>query len=193
MILRKAGFRTLPAPLETLLAHAGLASAVVPFAIAVHLLAEGIAIGAVAALPAFLLRHIYLVVPLAGALWVFGATLGIGSERAEIVRRCALLRHRLRASRTFVNAAFFVAANLAFFGLTQLLEGDPIAAASLPLALVAAVCGAILSAAIFFPWGTALRRAVLTAVMWAIRPQSRPLRNDPAFVIGTRRASVAFS
>jgi hypothetical protein len=193
MILRKTGFRTLPARLETLLAHAGLASAVVPFAIAVHLVAEGIAIGAVAALPSLLLRHIYLVVPLAVSLWVFGATLGLGSGRAEIVRRCALLRHRLRASRSIANAVFFVAANLAFFGLTQVLEGDPIAAGSLPLALVAAVCGAVLSAIIFFTWGTALGRAVLTAMMWAMRPQNRPLLNEHAFVIGTRRASVAFS
>lgn len=191
-IPRKAGQRRVPARLETLLAYAGLASAVVPFAIAVHLIAEGIAIGAAAELPPFLLRHLYLAAPLAGSLWFFGATVGLGSQRAEIVRRCALLRHRLRASRSIANAAFFVAANLAFFGVTQALEGDPIAAGSLPLALIAAACGAILSAIIFFTWGTALGRAVLRAVVWQIRPHNRPLRIQHA-VVGTRRASMAFS
>jgi len=192
-IPRKAAFRRVPVRLEALLAYAGLASAVVPFAIAVHLIAEGIAIGAGAALPAFLLRHLYLVAPLAGSLWVFSATLGLGSKRAEIVRRCALLRRRLRASRSIANAGFFVGANLAFFALTQALEGDPIAAGSLPLALIAAVCGAILSAVIFFTWGTAFGRAVLMVVMRAMRPQNRPLQNEHAIVNATRSASVAFS
>src|SRR5580704_17161418 len=97
---RQSGFRRLPARVEALLSYAGLACAVVPFAIAVHLIVEGIAIGAVGALPPFLLRHLYLIAPLAGSLWVFGATVGLGSKRAEIVRRCALLRVRLRASRS---------------------------------------------------------------------------------------------
>lgn len=192
-IPRKAGLRRVPVRLEALLAYAGLASAVVPFAIAVHLVAEGIAIGAIAALPPFLLRHLYLVIPLAGSLWVFGATVGLGSTRTEVVRRCALLRHRLRSSCSIANVGFFVATNLAFFALTQALEGDPIVAGSLPLAVIAAVCGAIFSAIIFFIWGTALGHAVLTAVLWAMRPQNRPLQKAHTLAGATRRASVVFS
>ena len=102
---------------------AGVTSAVVPFAIAVHLFAEALALGWPAIAPAFWLRHAYLLAPLALALWSFSQTVGLGTPHAEMIRRCALVRARLRAAGAGSTIAAFTVANLAFFGATQLLEG----------------------------------------------------------------------
>jgi len=106
---------------------AGATSVVVPFAIAVHLVAEALALGAGAIDPDFWLRHAYLVVPLALALWSFSKTVGLGVPRSEMIRRCALVRAQLRRAGGGSTILAFAAANLAFFGLTQVLEGVPIA------------------------------------------------------------------
>lgn len=185
--------RTLPARLEPLLTHASLACAVVPFAIAVHMLSEGVAIDAARELPAFFLRHAYLLMPLAGSIWFFAWSLGLGRGRAEIVRRYALMRRRLRDCRTTANVAFFIGANLTFFAVTQGLEGVPITAGSLPIACVCAVLGALLSALVFFVWGATLGNAVLAGVFQSLRPRPpRPLARHH-FIVATRRASAVFS
>src|SRR5579875_2917227 len=109
--------------LSSLRTLAGATSVVVPFAIAVHLGSEALALGASAFAPAFWLRHIYLLVPLAFALWSFSDTVGLGRTRAEMIRRCALVRARLRVAGGGSTIAAFTVANLAFFAATQALEG----------------------------------------------------------------------
>lgn len=129
---------------SALRALAGAASAIVPAAIAVHLLAEGLALGAVG--PGFWLRHAYLLAPLGLALWSFSGTVGLGRPRPEMVRRCALIRAQLRATGAAPAIAMLAVANLVFFGVTQALEGDPIASGSIVVGLTAAVIGSLVAA-----------------------------------------------
>src|ERR1700733_11781169 len=144
---------------------AGVTSAVVPFAIGVHLFAEGLALGAGAIAPDFWLRHAYLLVPLALALWSFCRTVGLGSTHAETIRRCALVRALLRSAGPVSTIVAFPVANLIFFGVTQLLEGVPIAGASIGTGLTAAVLGALLSALVIFFWGRSLVAIALAAAV----------------------------
>jgi hypothetical protein len=148
---------------------AGVTSAVVPFAIAVHLIAEGLALGSAAFAPGFWLRHAYLLVPLALALWSFSRTVGLGSAHAETVRRCALVRARLGAAGAGSTIVAFTVANLSFFAVTQLLEGVPIASESIGIGVTAAVLGALLSALIVFFWGRSLAASALAAAV--LRPR----------------------
>ena len=152
---------------------AGVTSAVVPFAIGVHLFAEALALGWGAIVPDFWLRHAYLLAPLALALWSFSNTVGLGSAHAEMIRRCALVRARLRGAGAGSTIVAFTAANLAFFGVTQLLEGVPIASASIGTGLTAAVLGALLSALVIFFFG---RSFVATALAVAVARQRLPER-----------------
>jgi hypothetical protein len=144
---------------------AGATSAVVPFAIGVHLFAEALALGWPAIAPDFWLRHAYLLAPLALALWSFSQTVGLGTPHAETIRRCALVRARLRAAGAGSTIAAFTVANLVFFGATQLLEGVPIASASIGTGLTAAVLGALLSALVIFFWGRSLVATALAAAV----------------------------
>jgi hypothetical protein len=149
---------------------AGVTSAVVPFAIAVHLFAEALALGWPAIAPAFWLRHAYLLAPLALALWSFSQTVGLGTPHAEMIRRCALVRARLRAAGAGSTIAAFTVANLVFFGATQLLEGVPIASASIGTGLTAAVLGALLAALVRG------RSLVATALAAAVNRPRQPGR-----------------
>jgi hypothetical protein len=171
---------------------AGVTSAVVPFAIAVHLVAEGLALGAGAIAPAFWLRHAYLLIPLALALWSFAYTLGLGAPHAETIRRCALVRARLRAAGAASTIVSFTVVNLVFFGVTQALEDVPIASASIGTGLTAAVLGALLSALVVFFWGRSLVAAVLTAAVARSRQPRRPTFAIPRVVV-TRAAAAIFS
>jgi len=152
---------------------AGAASAVVPFAIGVHLVAEALALGWGAVAPDFWLRHAYLLAPLALALWSFSHTVGLGTPQAEMIRRCAFVRARLRAAGAGSTIVAFTVANLAFFGATQLLEGVPIASASIGTGLTAAVLGALLSALVVFFWG---RSFVAIALAAAVSRPRQPAR-----------------
>jgi hypothetical protein len=172
---------------------AGMTSAVVPFAIAVHLLAEGLALGPGAIAADFWLRHAYLMVPLALALWSFSRTLGIGAPRAELIRRCALVRARLRGAGAGSTIAAFTVANLAFFGVTQLLEGVPIASASVGTGLAAAVLGALLSALVIFFWGRSLVASALAAVVRVARNPACRAFARARIVDVPRAAAVMFS
>jgi hypothetical protein len=172
---------------------AGVTSAVVPFAIGVHLLAEGLALGPGAIVADFWLRHAYLLVPLALALWSFSHTVGLGAPRSEMIRRCALVRAGLRAAGAGSTIVAFTVANLVFFGVTQLLEGVPIASASIGTGLAAAVLGALLSALVIFFWGRSL---VATALAAAVRRPRDPARRAFArrrIVEVPRTAASAFS
>jgi hypothetical protein len=85
-------------------------------------------------------------------------------------------------------------ANIAFFGLSQLVEGVPIASGDWCLGLVAAILGSLVSALFVFVFGgSVIYRGTRSDPRFAApkhtdpQPQSEPLRIAP------RRASAAFS
>lgn len=179
--------------LSLLRALAGMASAVVPFAIGVHLLSEGLALGPGAIAPAFWLRHAYLLGPLALAAWSFSRTVGLGAARSEMIRRCALVRAHLRQAGAGSSIVAATVANLAFFGVTQFIEGEPMAAGSIWTGLIAAGLGALASALIIFFCG---RSFVTLALAVAIRRPRLPRRLALArrrIVDIPRAAGAAFS
>jgi hypothetical protein len=172
---------------------AGVTSAVVPFAIAVHLIAEGLALGGRAFAPEFWLRHAYLLVPLALSLWSFSRTVGLGAAHAETIRRCALVRAGLRAAGAGSTIVAFTVANLIFFSVTQLLEGVPIASESIGIGLTAAVLGALLSALVIFFWGRSLVATALTVVVLRPRDPGRPALARRRIVDVPRAAAATFT
>jgi hypothetical protein len=177
--------------LATLRALAGATALVVPSAIAVHLGAEAFALGSAGA--DFWLRHAYLGVPLVLALWSFAGTVGLGRSRAEMVRRCALVRARVRCAGGGSTIAAFALANFAFFALTQLLEGVPIAQASLAGGLIAAAAGSLLSALVVFFFGRSIVASALGAVVRRRRPRARIAPAPRRPVVAARAAAAAFS
>ena len=170
--------------LSSLRTLAGATSVVVPFAIGVHLAAEALALGAASIDAGFWLRHAYLLVPLALALWSFACTVGLGRRRAERIRRCALVRARLRDAGGGSTIAAFAAANLAFFGITQLLEGVPIASGATATGLAAALAGSLLAALVIF---CCARSLVASALAIAVAR----MRNAPPFAHPRRRIVAA--
>jgi len=172
---------------------AGATAVVVPSAIAVHLTAEALALGAGAIAPDFWLRHVYLLVPLALALWSFSRTVGIGAPRREMIRRCALVRAQLRHAGGGSTIVAFTLANLAFFGVTQLLEGVPIAAASIGVGLTAALIGSLLSALAVYFWGRSIVTTALAAVVRRPRNRRRFAFAQRYIVVVPRAAATAFS
>lgn len=171
----------------------GLASAVVPVGIIVHLIAEALALGNAAATSLFALRHIYLMVPLLLAAWAFSTTIGLGGSHREMVRRCGLARAELRSAGSGRGIGAFIGANVGFFFLTQLIEGAPMASGDVGLGLVAALLGVIVATAMVFVWGRRIARAALLFVTNApprpagARPQRRTV------VVPARCASDAFT
>jgi len=179
--------------LASLRTLAGATSVVVPFAIVVHLASEALALGANAIAPEFWLRHAYLAVPLALALWSFSTTVGIGVPHAETIRRCALVRSQLRRAGGGSTVFAFTLANLGFFGVTQLLEGAPIATASLGLGITAAVVGSLLSALIVYFWGRSIVASALALVVSRVRNHGRFAFARRRVVDVPRAAATAFS
>jgi hypothetical protein len=174
-------------------ALAGATALVVPSAIGVHLAAESIALGGDAAHAAFWLRHAYLSVPLALALWSFARTAGLGCGRAEMVRRCALARARLREAGGGSTLAAFALANLAFFALTQTLEGVPIAGPSIGVGIAAAVFGSLLSALVVYGIGRSIVAIALAAVARLARSRRGVAPARVRLVVLPRAAASAFS
>jgi hypothetical protein len=177
--------------LSSLRTLAGATSVVVPFAIGVHLIAEALALGGAGL--AFWQRHAYLLLPLALALWSFAQSVGLGRRHVEMVRRCALVRTRLRHAGGGSTIAAFTAANLGFFGITQLLEGVPIRSGAGVTGLVAAVAGSLLAALIIFFWArpfVAIALSVVVARARNARPFEFPRRR---FVVVSRAAASAFT
>jgi hypothetical protein len=172
---------------------AGVTSAVVPFAIGVHLFAEGLALGDGAFAADFWLRHAYLLVPLALALWSFSRTVGLGAGRTEMIRRCAFVRARLRAAGAASTIVAFTVSNLLFFGVTQVLEGVPIAATSIGTGLTAALLGALLSALAIFFWGRSLVATALAAAVRRPRLPARLASTIRRIIAAPRAAAATFS
>ncbi len=124
----------------------GLASAIVPVAVLIHLIAEISAISVQPNLAGFFGRHVYLLLPLLLGAWFFCSTIGVGRSSAERIRRCAIARaHIVRADRVRGFGHVF-AANMLFFGLTQALEGVPIVAGSVSLGILVAALSSLLAA-----------------------------------------------
>jgi hypothetical protein len=136
---------------------------------------------------------VYLLGPLGLALWSFAETVGLGRTHAEMVRRCALVRARLRAAGGGSTIVAFSAANLALFAITQVLEGVPIASGAAGTGLIAALAGSLLAALVIFFWARSLVAIALAAVCARTRdarPFARPRRR---LVAVSRAAAAAFS
>jgi len=144
---------------------AGLAAAIVPCAILVHLIAEAAAVGHAGLGAPFVARHGYFgLLFIAAAIW-FGATVGLHRPKNERRRRCALLRADLRGTRGKFGIATLVGANLGFFAVTQAVEGIPIAAGALGLSLVVALAGSLATAFVAFFFGRAIAAAAMDSVI----------------------------
>jgi hypothetical protein len=172
---------------------AGVTLLVLPFAIVVHLASEALALGAQPIAPDFWLRHAYLMVPLALALWSFRVTVGLGVPHAETIRRCALVRAQLRRAGSGSTILAFTLANLAFFAVTQLLEGAPIATASIGVGLAVAVIGSLLSALIIYFWGRPIVAGALALAVSRARNHARFAFAQRSIVDVPRAAATAFS
>lgn len=172
---------------------AGATSVVVPFAIMVHLVSEAVAVGAGSIAPAFWLRHAYLLAPLVFALWWFSRTVGLGTRRTEMIRRCALVRAQLRRAGGGSTILAFTAANFAFFGVTQVLEGVPIAAASIGTGVTVALIGSLLSALVIYFWGRSIVAIALAVAVARPRNPGRLAFARRRIVAVPRAAATAFS
>jgi hypothetical protein len=141
---------------------AGLAAAIVPFAIIVHLVAEAAATERDGISVGFVLRHAYFAALFAAAVTWFAVTVGAGRSAAERRRRCALVRADLSAMRGPRRFLMLVAA---FFSLTQAVEGNPIGSGALMLGLGIALAGSLLSALLVFVLGNSFVTASLESVI----------------------------
>ena len=89
----------------------------------------------------------------------------------------------------------FTAANLAFFGITQLLEGVPIASSQTGTGtgLTAAVAGSLLAALVIFFWARSLVALALASVVARTR-NARPFERPRRCIVAVSRAAAsAFS
>jgi hypothetical protein len=174
---------------------AGLASAVVPFAVAVHLIAEGAALGREGFGFGFVVRHAYFAGLLLVAAWWFCATVGIGRPAAERRRRCAMLRADLLDVGGVRGLLTLAGAQIAFFGVTQAVEGVPIASGAVVLALGVALAGSLLCAALVFLFARSIVVAGLDSVIGVapLRPAARALARRERTIAIPRRATSAFS
>jgi hypothetical protein len=174
---------------------AGLAAAIVPCAIIVHLVAEAAATGRDGLDFAFVVRHGYFgVLFLASAFW-FGSTVGLGRPASERRRRCALLRADLGTAPRPQSLTMLVGANLGFFALTQAFEGVPVASGSFALGLGVALCGSMLSALLVFLFGRSIVAAALDSVIGTspIRCAADRVARRVRVVAAPRDAASAYS
>lgn len=168
---------------ERMRALSGMAAAVVPGAIVVHLVAEALSIGSASLGADFVMRHLYLGGLLVLSSWAFAELAGIGGPHREMLRRTALLRAEFRAiGRTRAHCALLAVANLAFFGLTQVAEGGPILSGNLGVGIVAAIAGSIV-AALFVLRFTRRITAAVRAVAIRRNAGRRPLRRRARIII----------
>jgi hypothetical protein len=173
----------------------GLAAAIVPFGIVVHLIAEAVATERDGIGIGFILRHAYFAGLFALAALCFAGTLGIGCSSAERRRRCALVRADLFAAPGLQRLMFLVVANLGFFALTQAVEGNPIASGAVLLGLAIAAVGSLLSALAVFAFADAVIAGGLDAVIGVAPPRghSAVTRQRARRAAPTRRATLVYS
>ncbi len=174
-------------------ACSGLAAAVIPFAIVIHLAAEFAALGGDRIDASFILRHGYFGLLFVASVAWFSATVGLGRSPRERRRRCALVEADLRATPPLRRLLMLVGANLIFFASTQLVEGVPIASGAVGLALAVALFGSTLAALAVFSFGRTLLTATLECVLATspARPAAACARIAPLVV--PRTATSAYS
>jgi hypothetical protein len=158
-------FRGVHVMLRRLRDAAGLSAAMIPFAIVVHLAAEAAVVGRDGITLGFFARHAYFGLLIAAAVLWFAQTAGLGRSTGERRRRCALLLSGLSGPGRWPGLGALLGANLAFFALTQAVEGMPVASGSLALGLAVALVGSLLSALLVFGLGRSLAAAGLAAVI----------------------------
>jgi len=186
--------RSIAAKLRRWRPIAGLASAVVPAAVVVHLVAEGLSLGRGWLTLDFVLRHVYLVVLAVLSVWVFARTVGLGAGRFEVRRRTGLLRAALAGPRRSGALVFLLLANLAFFTLTQTGEGLPVLSGALWVGLGAGALGSILSALLVYAFGRTVLTAAVAALDWhPRRTRGAAPQAPPVSVAQPRTASTTFS
>jgi hypothetical protein len=134
----------------------GLATAVIPAAILVHLVAEALSLGRTALGIDFIARHVYLALLLAGGALAFSRTVGLGRGRSEVRRRTALLRAALAGPHLGTNLPILAACFLGFFALTQAGEGFPVLSGAIWLGLGAGLLGSVLAAVLVWAFGRSL-------------------------------------
>ncbi len=172
----------------------GLAAAVVPFAIGVHLVAEALSLGRGELGLAFLIRHLYLGVILLATMTCFARTVGVGSAPAERRRRCALIAARLRADTAGAGLASFALANLLFFGASQLVEGVPIASGDWCLGFAAAILGSLVSTILVVLFGRSMVAvALIVSGLVARRAAALAAPSRTRRWVIPRRAAAMFS
>lgn len=174
--------------------YVGLAAAIVPFAIVVHLVAEAAAVGRDGLGLPFVVRHAYFgILFIAAATW-FGATAGIGCGASERRRRASLLSADLRGRYGKYGIATLAGANVGFFALTQAIEGVPVAAGAMGLSLVIALAGSIGAALAVFFFGYALAAATIESVIGcAPRRTSRIFVRRARTIAAPRHATATYS
>jgi hypothetical protein len=174
---------------------AGLAAAIVPFAIVVHLAAEAAATERTGLNADFGVRHAYLGAVFAAAVLWFAATIGVGRRQRERRRRCALLRAQLAGLHGRPSLALLIAANIGFFGLTQVIEGAPITSGAMPLGLAVALGGSLLAALVVFAFGSRIVAAGLDSVIGTspLQRASMALYRSIRRSAGARHATTAYS
>lgn len=178
--------------LRRLVAFASLA---VPSAILVHLAAEAVALGRNALDVGFLLRHLYLGVLLLFTIGAFFGETGIGGAASERRRRCALFARDFGALGGGAALALLICSNVAFFALTQLVEGVPIALGSFALGACIALAGAIGASLAVVAFGRSLANASLAAILGDAFHIAAPLRDTARTAVpaASRIACRAYS
>jgi hypothetical protein len=158
----------------------GLAVAIVPCAIIVHLAAEAAASGREGLTAGFIARHAYFIALFALTAAWFAATVGLGHPLRERRRRCALVRADLDGGWRPQRFLLLVGANLGFFVLTQAAEGLPILSGAVAFGLAVALAGSLLSALLVFLFGGTVIAAALEGVIGRSPFRRAPL-NGPAY------------
>jgi hypothetical protein len=172
---------------------AGLAAAVVPSAILVHVVAESLSLDRSPLSRGFVLRHVYLGVLFALSTWVFARTVGLGYSFGERRRRSAFVRAAIAQRRAGLSFMTLVLSQLAFFALTQLGEGIPILAGDLRLGLCAGVVGSLLSALLVCAFGRTVIVTAIETLSWSVRSLAAPLAQRLAEDAVPRHAARIFS
>ncbi len=144
---------------------------------------------------AFLVRHAYFGVLIAASTFLFASTVGIGRGACERRRRCAIVRAEMDAGRRPVGLLLLAATNVGFFGLTQAVEGVPIASGALAVGLAAALAGSLIAALLVFLFGGSLAVAGLDSVIGRTPRIRAPMRFASRLrpIPAPRQANCAFS
>jgi len=162
-------------------ALAVFAALTTPFGTFAHLASEAASLGEASLRILVSPDHAYLWALNCVAVFALMRAVGGAAGDAELRRRVALaisqLPGRGRGRAFFVTAVLW---QLAFFAVTQAVEGDPIAAGHVVLGLIAAVLASLLGAIFVGRWKFRILHAIaaLEEVL-SPRPRSLVIRRNP--------------